>query len=134
MTNPNERRPTRSRTRSRLWVALGVALALAKVEVYRAVFHGVVHHPHEFIVILPLAAAVSLLSARPVATSLMLAPLVPLLIAPGSAILGIGIGFAAFLALVAACLSVGTLIGLRDARASRRARVRGTRLAHSSGT
>jgi hypothetical protein len=114
---------------------LGLVLALTKVEAYRAVFHGVAQHPSEFVVILPLAAAVSLLAARPLAMSLMLAPLVPLLIAPGSAVIGIGIGLGAFLVLVAACVSVGTLLGLRDARASRRrARLRGARLAHSSGT
>jgi hypothetical protein len=135
MTNPNDRRPARSRARSGLWVVLGLVLALTKVEAYRAVFHGVAQHPSEFVVILPLAAAVSLLAARPLAMSLMLAPLVPLLIAPGSAVIGIGIGLGAFLVLVAACVSVGTLLGLRDARASRRrARLRGARLAHSSGT
>jgi hypothetical protein len=135
VTNPDQRRPARSKTRSRLWVVLGIALALAKVEVYRAVFVGVAHHPREFIVILPVAAAVSLLAARPVAMSLMLAPLVPLLLAPGSALLAIGIGVGAFLALVAACVSVGTLLGLRDARASgRRSRLRGRLRTHSSGT
>jgi hypothetical protein len=116
-------------------VVLGIALALAKVEAYRAVFHGVAQHPREFIVILPLAAAASLLAARPVAMSLMLAPLVPLLLAPGSAVLAIGIGVGAFLALVAACVSVGTLLGLCDARAARRrSRSRGRLRAHSSGT
>jgi hypothetical protein len=135
MTNPSERRPARSRTRSRLWVVLGIALALAKVEAYRAVFHGAAQHPREFIVILPLAAAVSLLAAKPVAMSLMLAPLVPLLLAPGSAVLAIGIGVGAFLALVTACVSIGSLLGLRDARASRRrSRPRGRLRAHSSGT
>jgi hypothetical protein len=135
MTNPNERRPARSKTRSRLWVVLGVALAAAKIEAYRAVFHGVARHPREFIVILPLTAVFSLLAARPVAMSVTLAPLVPLLIAPGSVFVAIGIGFGAFLALVAACVAIGTLLGLQDARVStRRARSRVIGRAHSSGT
>ncbi len=96
------------------WVFLGVLLAFGKGRLIA----DLLHHRPALIAVLGIGAAASVLRPRPIAFAAFVAPLLAFVVAPKSTTVGLGIGWGAFIILVAAFVGIGTALRLRDRRGS----------------
>jgi|SRR5579863_1401982 len=96
------------------WIAVGVVVALGKTVGLRAGWDLGDHHPHDFIFILPIFAALAVLRGKPVQMAMLLALAAAFAIDPASVPAGAGIAVVAFLVLLSVCLAIGTVLRWRE--------------------
>jgi hypothetical protein len=94
------------------WAIVGVVMALGKADALRVLLHGRV----ALMALFGLWLVLSVLRPRPVGIAVTVAGLLAFVIAPGSVLVGIGLGLGAFVLLMALFFAVATVLQARQPR------------------